>query len=387
MADLLKDSIATLPASILPAGDADIAALNSTPTRKQGAILSNGIIMPPMDSDYLQYTPNNKLLNFMNLAMSVQSKDDKSFEKARRKAQEFYTESVMSQQLSNRDNSLMVIKTIIDEYTNEVSEQEFEYVQIGLRELTAEQLLRLVDEHARLVKASANDKLQVVTTIFCVITTAITVYTLVTTGPGATAPAAAQAAGRTALRKFMTHIATRVSALYASTLGRLLLVSEMVGDMAITSREIANVWNEASDPNVKSDRDAWYSISKALTSKTPDRFVHQYIMKPSEMIGLLAIWERGDRSVLDQRLRNLIYGKPCYFPTNMRDFQWIKFRISRIGRDVERQIGTPSLFPAFSLVLRIFARVAQQKGVPFIGPILSGGMWLFRAKQFDEQQK
>jgi len=387
MADPLKDSIATTSATIFPAGEADITALTGAPSRQQGSVMSNGIILPPLDSDYLQYTPNNRLLNFMNLALSVQSADDKSFEKARRKAQEFYTESVMSQQLANRDNSLMVIKTIIDEYSNEVSEQEFEYVQIGLRELTSEQLLKLVDEHARMVKASANDRLQIITTIFCVITTAITVCTLITTGPGAVAPQATKDAGRAALKKFMAYIATRLSSLYASTLGRLLLVSEMIGDMAITSREIANVWNEASDPNVRSDRDAWLSISKALTSKNPDKFVYQYVMKPSEMIGLLAIWERGDRSVLDQRLRNLIYGKPCYFPTNMRDFQWVKFRISRVGRDVERQIGTPSLFPAFSLVLRIFSRVAQKRGIPFIGPVLSGGMWLFRIKQFDEQQK
>jgi hypothetical protein len=387
MADLLKDSIATVPATILPAGEADIAALNSTPSRRQGTILNNGMILPPLDSDYLQYTPNNKLLNFMNLALSVQSIDDKSFERAKRRARELYTESVMSQQLANKDNSLMVVKTIIDEYTNEVSEQEFEYVQIGLRELTSEQLLRLVDEHARMVKVSLNDRLQIITTIFCIITTAITICTLVTSGPGASIPQAAKETGKTALKRFINYITTRLSTLYASTLGRLLLVGEVIGDMTITSREIVNVWNEAFDPNVRSDRNAWLSISKALVSKNPDKFVYQYVMKPSEMIGLLAIWERGDRAVLDQRLRNLIYGKPCYFPTNMRDFQWIKFRISRIGRNVERQIGTPSLFPAFSLVLRIFSRIANKKGVPIVGSILSGGMWLFRVKQFDEQLK
>jgi hypothetical protein len=387
MADLLKDSIATVPATILPAGEADIAALNSTPSRRQGTILNNGMILPPLDSDYLQYTPNNKLLNFMNLALSVQSIDDKSFERAKRRARELYTESVMSQQLANKDNSLMVVKTIIDEYTTEVSEQEFEYVQIGLRELTSEQLLRLVDEHARMVKVSLNDRLQIITTIFCIITTAITICTLVTSGPGASIPQAAKETGKTALKRFINYITTRLSTLYASTLGRLLLVGEVIGDMTITSREIVNVWNEAFDPNVRSDRNAWLSISKALVSKNPDKFVYQYVMKPSEMIGLLAIWERGDRAVLDQRLRNLIYGKPCYFPTNMRDFQWIKFRISRIGRNVERQIGTPSLFPAFSLVLRIFSRIANKKGVPIVGSILSGGMWLFRVKQFDEQLK
>lgn len=387
MANYLNDSSAVAPATLFPAGENDVAALNSTPTRQQGAILSNGVILPPLDSDYLQYTPNNKLLNFMNLAMSVQSADERSFEKARKKAQEFYTEAVISQQLANRDNSLMVIKTIIDEYTSEVSDQELRYVQIGLRELTSEQLLKLVDEHARMVKVSLNDRLQIVTTIFCIITTAITVCTLTTTGPGAATSQAMKEAGKTGLRKFLTHITTRLSSIYATTLGRLLLVSEMVGDLAITSREIVNVWNEAFDPDVRSDRSAWLSISKALNSKKPDKFVYQYIMKPSEMIGLLAIWERGDRSVLDQRLRNLIYGKPCYFPTNARDFQWIKYRISRVGRNVEKQIGTPSLFPAFSLVLRIFSRVAQRKGVPLIGPVLSGGMWLFRIKQFDEQQK
>jgi hypothetical protein len=349
--------------------------------------MNNGVILPPLDSDYLQYAPNNKLLNFMNLAISAQSIDDKSFEKARQKAREFYTQSVISQQLANRDNSLMVVKTIIDEYTNEVSEQEFEYVQIGLRELTAEQLLRLVDEHARMIKVSMNDRLQIVTTIFCIVTTALTVYTLIATGPGAATSHTMKEAGRSALKRFLTHISTRLSTLYASTLGRLLLVSEVIGDMTITSGEIVNVWNEASDPNIRSDRDAWLSISKALKSKNPDRFVYQYVMKPAEMIGLLAIWERGDRSVLDQRLRNLIYGKPCYFPTNMRDFQWIKFRISRVGRNVERQIGTPSLFPAFSLVLRILSRIAKSHDVPIIGPILTGGMWLFRIKQFDEQRK
>jgi hypothetical protein len=385
--DLLKDSTTTSPATIFPAGEADVAALNSTPSRQQGATLSNGIILPPLDSDYLQYTPNNKLLSFMNLAMSVQSSSDRSFEKARKKAQEFYTNAVISQQLANRDNSLMVVKTIIDEYTLEASDQELEYVQIGLRELTSEQLLRLVDEHARMVKVGLNDRLQMITTIFCIMTTALTVCSLITASSTITASQAAKEVGRNALRKFMTHIATRLSTLYASTLGRLLLVSEVVGDLAITSREVVNVWNEAFDPNIRSDRSAWLSISKAMTSKKPDRFVYQYIMKPSEMIGLLAIWERGDRSVLDQRLRNLIYGKPCYFPTNAQDFQWIKFRISRVGRNVEKQIGTPSLFPAFSLVLRILSRMAQSKGVPLVGSVLAGGMWLFRIKQFDEQQK
>jgi hypothetical protein len=323
----------------------------------------------------------------MSLALSVQSADDRSFEKARKKALEFYTESVMSQQLANRDNSLMIVKTIIDEYTNEAIDQELQYVQIGLRELTAEQLLRLVDEHARMVKVSLNDRLQIITTIFCIITTAITVCMLTTANPATAASQAAKDAGKTALKRFLTHITTRLSTLYASTLGRLLLVTEVVGDLAVTSREIVNVWNEALDPDVRADRNAWLSISKAMTTKNPDKFVYQYIMKPSEMIGLLAIWERGDRSVLDYRLRNLIYGKPCYFPTTAKDFQWIKYRISRVGRNVEKQIGTPSLFPAFSLVLRIFSRVAQKKGVPLIGPVLSGGMWLFRIRQLDEQQR
>jgi hypothetical protein len=385
--DFLKDSAATANATLFPAGEPDIVALSNTPSRKQGAVLSNGIIMPPLDSDYLQYTPNNRLLNFMNLALSVQSADDRSFERARKKALEFYTESVMSQQLANRDNSLMIVKTIIDEYTNEVTDQELKYVQIGLRELTAEQLLRLVDEHARLVKVSLNDRLQIVTTIFCIITTAITICMLTTANPAVATSQAAKETGKAALRQFLSHITTRLSALYASTLGRLLLVTETIGDLAITSREIVNVWNEAFDPDIRTDRSAWLSISKAMISKNPDRFVYQYIMKPSEMIGLLAIWERGDRSVLDHRLRNLIYGKPCYFPTNAKDFQWIKYRISRVGRNVERQIGTPSLFPAFSLVLRIFSRVAQKKGIPLIGSVLSGGMWLFRIGQLNEQQK
>jgi hypothetical protein len=385
--DFLKDSVATAPATLFPAGEPDVAALNSAPSRRQGAFLSNGIILPPLDSDYLQYTPSNKLLNFMSLALSVQSADDRSFEKARKKALEFYTESVMSQQLANRDNSLMIVKTIIDEYTNEAIDQELQYVQIGLRELTAEQLLRLVDEHARMVKVSLNDRLQIITTIFCIITTAITVCMLTTANPATAASQAAKDAGKTALKRFLTHITTRLSTLYASTLGRLLLVTEVVGDLAVTSREIVNVWNEAFDPDVRADRNAWLSVSKAMTTKNPDKFVYQYIMKPSEMIGLLAIWERGDRSVLDYRLRNLIYGKPCYFPTTAKDFQWIKYRISRVGRNVEKQIGTPSLFPAFSLVLRIFSRVAQKKGVPLIGPVLSGGMWLFRIRQLDEQQR
>jgi hypothetical protein len=322
----------------------------------------------------------------MNMALSAQSKDALSYSKARKRAQEFYTESLISQQ--GKDHSLHIVNSIIDEYTGLVSKQEFTDLQIGLTELTSEQLLRLVDENARLIKVAANDKLQIVTSVFCVITAALTVVTLLSAGTATVPTAAARAAGISGLRKFILFTTTKLGTLYSSTIGKMLLVSEVAGDAYITSQEIVNVWNEAADPNVRSDRDAWLRVSSLMSAaKQKEAVAYQYIMKPSEMMALLAIWERGDRAALDPRLRNLIYGKSVYFPSDMATFQKIKFRISRIGLGVERQIGTPSLFPAFSLVLRVLGRFAAAKGAPIVSPLIAGTLWLFRFKQFDENQR
>jgi hypothetical protein len=376
--------------TIFPGGTQDTAAFAAPNVREEGGMtVFNGSIVPPLDSDYLQFTPNNRLLSFLNISLSEQDKQKLSYENARRRAQRLYTESVETDNLASKDHSLAIVNSVIDDYSGNISSQEFAELQIGLSEITSEQLLKLVDESARQIKVSANDRLQIFTTVFCVVTTAITVATLFAGAGTTTAPtAAAKKAGTSALRKFLNHVTGKMAAFYAGTLGKLLLVSEVAGDVLVTSQEVINVWDELSDPSVRANRDMWSVVSRLMqTPAKPNKIVYRYIMKPVEMIALLAIWERGDRSALDSRLRNLIYGKPAYFATDMKTFGKIKYRIGRIGRDVEKQLGTPSLFPAFSLVLRIMARLAAQKGVPVVGPFLSGSMWLFRFKQLDDRQK
>lgn len=376
------------PLTLFPAGSADLDAF-AKDIRSQGVQnFWNGSLVPPLDSDYLQYTPNNKLLHFMSKAISMQGSDELSYEKARMRAKALYTDAMKMSSVTSADHSLHIVSSIIDEYTGQISQQEFQEIQMDLESLTNEQLLRMIDEQARLIKVTANDHMQVWTTVFCLITTAITIFTLFTTGPGAAGPAALKKTGGSALKRFIGFFSGRIGAMYATTLGKLLLVGESLGDVVITSQEIINVWNEMTDPAVRADADSWKDITRYMNdTKQPEKIVYKYIMKPSEMIGLLAIWDRGDRSVLDYRMRNLIFGKTCYFPTDMKNFQRIKFRISRIGRGVEHQLGTPSLFPAFSLALRLLSKFAARKGAPIIGPIMSGGMWIFRFKQLDEQQK
>jgi hypothetical protein len=379
---------AAQPLTIFPGGQADTTALVSEDIRTQSQVLWNGSIVPPLDSDYLQYTPNNKLLSFLNIALSDQDKSNLSYEEARRRAQRLYTDAVENANISQADHSLQIVNSIMDDYSGSISSQEFSELQIGLSEITSEQLLRLVDESARQIKVSANDRLQILTTVFCLITTAITVATLVTAGTTTAPTVAAKQAGKASLRKFLNHIATKTAALYAGTLGRLLLVSEVAGDVLVTSKEVLNVWDELSDPAVRANKDMWKVVSSLMQGQQKgEQVVYKYIMKPSEMIALLAIWERGDRSVLDIRLRNLIYGKTAYFPTDMNTFAKIKYRIGRIGREVDRQLGTPSLFPAFTLMLRVMSRLAAKKGIPVVGPLMSGSMWLFRFKQLDDRAK
>jgi hypothetical protein len=390
MNDANKDLFAPAvqPLTVFPGGQLDTAALVAPDVRPANQVMWNGSIVPPLDSDYLQYTPNNKLLSFLNIALSDQDKTNLSYEEARRRAQRLYTDAVENANLSSSDHSLQLVNSIIDDYNGSITTQEFTDLQIGLSELTSEQLLRLVDESARQIKVLANDRLQILTTIFCLITMVITVATLVTAGSTTAPTIAAKQAGKASLRKFLNHISARAAALYAGTLGRLLLVSEVAGDVFVTSQEVLNVWDELSDPSVRANKEMWKVVSSMMQQQPKgEKIVYKYIMKPVEMIGLLAIWERGDRSVLDSRLRNLIYGKTAYFPTDMNTFAKIKYRIGRIGRDVDRQLGTPSLFPAFSLMLRVMSRLAAKKGIPVVGPLMSSGMWLFRFKQLDDRAK
>lgn len=381
--DLLKKGT-QLATTVFPGGADDVAAFANDPKQEQ---FYNGVIIPPMESDYLQYQPNNKLLHFMNLSLSAQDRDNRSFEVARRRAQELYTNDVVSPSFGGTgdDHSLFVIKSMIKDYSNSVTVQEFEEIGLGLRELTSEQLLRMIDEQARMVKTTANDRLQMIMLIFMVLTTAITAYTLVTTGPGAVPVEGAKKVGTTALRKFLASCAGKLSTLYASTVGRAFLIAELAGDVTLTMQEVSNCWSEMTDPHIRADADTWAQITRYMNAtRENNSIVYSYYMKPSEMIGLFAIWERGDRSVLDSRLRNLIYGKSAYFKTDLNNFSKVKFRIGKIGKYVERQIGTPSLFPAFGLMLRIFSRMAAARGSVVLGRLLSAGLWLTRLERVDD---
>lgn len=379
--------------SFLPAGVKDVKAMTSDePFYEKGSEVFNGVLVPPLDSDYLQYTPNNKLLQFLKISMSEQDKSSLSYEQARLRAMALYTESLRNvnenSYATSNDNSLMVVTSMVDEYKGMISEQEFKEIPIGLSELTSEQLLRLVNEHAETIKISANDRFQRWGAAFCIFTTAITLVSLIT-GPGSIPVAVGKKVGTTALSKFLKFVAVKISVFYASTLGRAILIGEVAGDALITYQELMNVANEAIDPSIRADKTGWEYVSKSMVSNLPhyEKYSYKYIMKPSEMLALLAIWERGDRAVLDIRLRNLIYGKSARFKTDASTFARIKYRINRIGNGVERQLGTPSLFPAFSLALRIFARMTAKRGIPVLGTILSAGMWFSRVQQYDDTQR
>jgi hypothetical protein len=337
----------------------------------------------------MQYAPNNKLLKFLDRALASNHKDEDSYVKARQQAKQLYQESVLSG-ANSRDNSLSIVSSVVNDYREVAGDQALEEVAIGLRELTAEQLLKVIDDNARMVKCSVNDVFQVVTTIFCCVTTALTLSTLLASGPGAVAPAAASQVGKLAVSRFLKHVVSKIGTIYAGTLGRLLLVSEVAGDAVITGQEIATMWSEMIDPDVRADISSWSSISRTMKvapTAAETKILHRYILKPAEMIGLLAAWERGNRSYIDVRLRNLIYGRSAYFATNQTLFSRITFRVDKIGRDVERQIGTPSLFPAFSLMLRLLGRIASNRLSPAAAPVIAGGLWLFRFKQFTENTK
>jgi len=385
----LQNDVADTTLSFFPQGST-IAEVAAPVAYKEESMRYNGALVPPSDIDYMQYAPNNKLLQFLDKAMATSHKDEDSFAKAKSQAKRLYEESILSGSSSERDNSLSVISAVVNDYREVAGDQAMQEVTIGLRELTAEQMLKVIDDNARMIKCSVNDRFQVLTTIFCCITTAITMSTLITSGPASAAPAVASQAGKVALNQFLKHVVSKIGAAYAGTLGRLMLVSEVAGDAVITGQEMAEVWSSTINPDVRADITTWTAISRAMKvtpTASETKILHRYILKPSEMIGLLAAWERGNRSFIDVRLRNLIYGRSAYFMTNQTQFSRVTFRTDKVGRDVERQLGTPSLFPAFSLMLRILGRVASNRLTPIAAPLVGGGLWLFRFKQFTENTK
>jgi hypothetical protein len=390
----MSDTIVTLGSqqldslTIFPSGEEDVKAFRADPAPPKDGKILNGSILPPLESDYLQYNPNNQMLSFLNKALSLQASDARSYGEARKRARALYTTTLLSQKGSS-DQSLMIVKEVVDNYTNTVSEQERINLAIGLNELTAEQLLRLVDEQARLVKVGLNEKLEMVTLLMCVITTAITVYTVFqSVGVAATPAKLAGDAAKGAVRRFLSSICSGISSFFGTAISRMVMVSSAIGDLAVTASEIANVWDDITDGYVRSDRDSWLRISTMMRSvKNPEPYVYQYVMKPSEMIGLFAIWERGERAVLDSGLRNLIYGKPVYFATNSHTFANIKYRISRVGKSVEYQLGTPSLFPAFALALRLFARMAKVRAMPIASSVAGVAQWKFRWEMLKENSR
>jgi len=349
-------------------------------------------LLPPLDSDYLQFTPNNNLMRFMNMTMMEEKKrgSELSVDQARARAADFYTQSVKSGEYERSslrgDQSLTLINDLIHEYRSEVGETEFRNLQIGFEELTSEQLLRIVNEQALHLKSSINDKVQRWTLVACIITTALTAVALFTTGPGAAVPAAANQASKSAIARFAAFIGSKISAFYALTIGKAFLAAEFIGDGYITVQELMNVWDESLSNELRADVAHWKSITKQMMrDKIGQNIPYTYVMKPSEMISLFTMWEKGDRSLIHPQLRNLIYGHPACFSGNSGVFSSVTHWINKAGNSVVEQIGTPSLFPAFALVLRVLSRAAAHKLTAPATIILNAGMWVLRGRQISEQ--